>query len=96
MPNTFFVAGVSFLRVCSIDTTTKTTSLLQAQRIGSCCTWRIQFHWLWLHHSLLKSKFKPLEVVKKDKNRELIQFFKDFTTKEQPDESKAEKIICLL
>ena len=43
-----------------------------------------------------KGKIKPLEVLEKDTEETLIQLFSRLSSEEQPDQSKAEELICSL
>ena len=43
-----------------------------------------------------KGKIKPLEVLGKDTEGTLIQFFGRLVSEDQPDQSKAEEVICSL
>ena len=43
-----------------------------------------------------KGKVKPLEVLEKDQDGTLIEFFCKLSSKEDPDQSKAEEFICSL
>ena len=43
-----------------------------------------------------KGLIKPLEVLEKDTERTLIQFFRRLVSEDQPDQSKAEEFICSL
>ena len=43
-----------------------------------------------------KGKVKPLEVLQKDTTGPLVQFFSQLSSKDEPDQSKAEEFICAL
>ena len=63
-------------------------SALPRLHASTCCDYISAFY--------QKGRVKPLEVVENDSEGNLIRFFNNLTTENQPDQKVAEEFICAL